>query len=149
MFRYHGDDASVQFAGAADPNLLRARSVGTSPATLRSAKLAAISPQDLDREFVPVARTPAAVLADSDKRTRTTGATSVSPALVRNGDTMKGDWKQIKGKIREKWGDFTDDELDRVQGRREQFEGLLQKKLGIAKDEVKKQVDAFEKSCTC
>jgi uncharacterized protein YjbJ (UPF0337 family) len=66
-----------------------------------------------------------------------------------NWDTMKGDWKQIKGKIREKWGEFTDDELDKVQGRREQFEGLLQKKLGIAKDEVKKQVDAFEHSCGC
>ena len=66
-----------------------------------------------------------------------------------NWDTMKGDWKQIKGQIREKWGQFTDDELDKVQGRREQFEGLLQKKLGIAKDEVKKQVDAFERSCSC
>ena len=66
-----------------------------------------------------------------------------------NWDTMKGDWKQIKGQIREKWGQFTDDELDKVQGRREQFEGLLQKKLGIAKDEVKKQVDAFEHSCSC
>jgi len=65
-----------------------------------------------------------------------------------NWDTMKGDWKQVKGKIREKWGDFTDDELDKVQGRREQFEGLLQKKFGMAKDEVKKQVDEFEISCS-
>ena len=63
-----------------------------------------------------------------------------------NWDTTKGDWKQMKGKIREKWGEFTDDELDKVQGRREQLEGLLQKKLGLAKDEVKKQVDAFELS---
>ena len=61
-----------------------------------------------------------------------------------NWDTMKGDWKQIKGKVREKWGEFTDDELDQVKGRREQFEGLLQKKFGMAKDEVKKQVDEFE-----
>jgi uncharacterized protein YjbJ (UPF0337 family) len=63
-----------------------------------------------------------------------------------NWDTVKGDWKQFKGKIREKWGEFTDDELDQVQGRREQFEGLLQKKLGMAKDEVKRQVDDFETS---
>lgn len=66
-----------------------------------------------------------------------------------NWDTMKGDWKQFKGKIREKWGEFTDDELDQVQGRREQFEGLLQKKFGMAKDEIKRQVDAFETSCNC
>jgi uncharacterized protein YjbJ (UPF0337 family) len=63
-----------------------------------------------------------------------------------NWDTMKGDWKQIKGKVREKWGELTDDELDQVKGRREQFEGLLQKKFGMAKDEVKKQVDDFEMS---
>jgi uncharacterized protein YjbJ (UPF0337 family) len=66
-----------------------------------------------------------------------------------NWDTMKGDWKAMKGKIREKWGEFTDDELDQVQGRREQFEGLLQKKLGMAKEEAKKQIDAFEHSCSC
>lgn len=65
-----------------------------------------------------------------------------------NWDTMKGDWKQFKGKIREKWGQFTDDELDKVQGRREQFEGLLQKKLGLAKDEAKRQVDEFERTCS-
>src|SRR5262249_33835382 len=70
-------------------------------------------------------------------------------SAVMNWDTVEGDWKQFKGKIREKWGDFTDDELDRVQGRREQFEGLLQKKLGMAKDEVKRQVDEFERSCSC
>ena len=65
-----------------------------------------------------------------------------------NWDTMKGDWKQIKGKVREKWGEFTDDELDQVKGRREQFEGLLQKKFGMAKDEVKRQVDDFEMTFT-
>ena len=66
-----------------------------------------------------------------------------------NWDTVKGDWKKFKGQIREKWGEFTDDELDQVQGRREQFEGLLQKKMGLAKDEVKRQVDDFERSCSC
>lgn len=66
-----------------------------------------------------------------------------------NWDTMKGDWMSFKGKIREKWGELTDDELDRVKGRREQFEGLLQKKFGLAKDEAKRQIDDFEKSCSC
>lgn len=66
-----------------------------------------------------------------------------------NWDTAKGDWKQFTGKIREKWGEFTDDELQQARGRREQFEGLLQKKFGLAKDEVKRQVDEFESSCGC
>jgi uncharacterized protein YjbJ (UPF0337 family) len=66
-----------------------------------------------------------------------------------NWDTVKGDWKNFKGKIREKWGDFTDDELDRVQGRREQFEGLLQKKFGLVKEEAERQLNEFEKSCHC
>jgi len=61
-----------------------------------------------------------------------------------NWDTMKGDWKRIKGKIREKWGELTDDEIDKIQGRREQLEGLLQKKFGLAKEEAKRQIDAFE-----
>jgi len=61
-----------------------------------------------------------------------------------NWDTMKGDWKRVKGKIREKWGELTDDEIDQIQGRREQLEGLLQKKFGLAKDEAKRQIDAFE-----
>jgi len=66
-----------------------------------------------------------------------------------NWDQMKGDWKNFKGKIREKWGELTDDELDKVQGRREQFEGLLQKKFGVVKEEAKRQIDEFEKSCSC
>jgi len=66
-----------------------------------------------------------------------------------NWDQMKGDWKNFKGKIREKWGELTDDELDKVQGRREQFEGLLQKRFGVAKEEAKRQIDEFEKTCSC
>jgi uncharacterized protein YjbJ (UPF0337 family) len=66
-----------------------------------------------------------------------------------NWDTMKGDWKQFKGKLRERWGEFTDDELEVVRGKRDQFEGLLQKKYGIAKEEAKRQLDEFEKSCSC
>jgi uncharacterized protein YjbJ (UPF0337 family) len=64
-----------------------------------------------------------------------------------NWDTMKGDWKQFKGKIREKWGEFTDDELEQAKGHRDQFEGMLQKKYGMAKDEAQRQLDEFEHGC--
>ena len=61
-----------------------------------------------------------------------------------NWDQMKGNWKEFKGKMREQWGELTDDDLDKIQGRREQLEGVLQKRLGIAKEEAKRQIDEFE-----
>ncbi len=66
-----------------------------------------------------------------------------------NWDTIKGDWKQFRGKVKEKWGQLSDDELDRIQGRREQLAGAIQKKYGIAKDEAERQLKDFESSCSC
>ena len=64
-----------------------------------------------------------------------------------NWDQVKGNWKQFTGQIREKWGEFTDDELEAAKGRHDQFEGLLQKKFGWEKERIKRELDAFEKSC--
>ena len=52
-------------------------------------------------------------------------------------------WKQFKGQVKEKWGNLTDDDLDRVAGSREQLEGLIQQRYGIAKDQVKKDVNTW------
>lgn len=62
-----------------------------------------------------------------------------------NWDTAKGDWKQFSGKIKEKWGNLTDDDLAKINGQREQLEGKLQERYGIAKDEAKKQVDDWSR----
>jgi uncharacterized protein YjbJ (UPF0337 family) len=64
-----------------------------------------------------------------------------------NWDTVKGDWKQFKGKVKEQWGKLTDDELDRIEGRRDQLAGTIQKRYGIAKDEAERQLKEFEKGC--
>ncbi|MBW7922360.1 MAG: CsbD family protein [Rubellimicrobium sp.] len=56
-------------------------------------------------------------------------------------DRVEGNWKQLKGKVKEKWGELTDDELDRIAGRRDQLEGLVQERYGLAKDQVRKDVD--------
>jgi len=64
-----------------------------------------------------------------------------------NTDTIKGDWKQLKGKIKEKWGDLTDDDLQKVEGKRDQLVGLLQKKYGLAKEEAERQLNECGK-CT-
>jgi uncharacterized protein YjbJ (UPF0337 family) len=54
---------------------------------------------------------------------------------------VEGNWKQFKGKIREQWGNLTDDDLDQINGRREQLEGKIQQRYGYAKDQVRKDVD--------
>jgi uncharacterized protein YjbJ (UPF0337 family) len=59
---------------------------------------------------------------------------------------IEGNWKQFKGKIREKWGQLTDDDIERMAGNREQFEGEIQKKYGIAKDQAKRNVDDWLKT---
>ena len=58
-----------------------------------------------------------------------------------NEDTFKGQWTQIKGRVREQWGKLTNDDLDQIQGRAEQLVGRVQERYGIARDEAKRQVD--------
>ncbi len=62
-----------------------------------------------------------------------------------NGDRIEGEWKQIKGKVKEKWGKLTDDDFDQIAGKREQLEGKIQERYGYAKDQVKKDVDDWSK----
>tara|TARA_B100000029_G_C17141738_1_gene802670 strand:+ start:229 stop:444 length:216 start_codon:yes stop_codon:yes gene_type:complete len=62
-----------------------------------------------------------------------------------NTDSIKGNWKELKGKIQEKWGEITDDELDQIEGNRKQLVGTLQQKYGYAKDEAEREVDEFER----
>lgn len=62
-----------------------------------------------------------------------------------NWDQIEGNWKQIKGKAQSKWGDLTNDELDRVEGRREEMVGLLQEKYGKAREEAEAQVDEWSR----
>lgn len=58
-----------------------------------------------------------------------------------NWDQIAGRWTEMKGKVREAWGDMTDDEVDRVAGQRDQMVGLLQKKYGDTKEAAEKRVD--------
>lgn len=58
-----------------------------------------------------------------------------------NDDTLEGDWKQLKGKVRENWGKLTDDDIDEIRGRKENFVGKIQEKYGLKKDEAEKEWD--------
>lgn len=61
-----------------------------------------------------------------------------------NSDTIGGNWKQFKGKVKEQWGKLTDDDLDVINGQREQLVGRIQERDGIARDQAEKQVKDWE-----
>lgn len=61
-----------------------------------------------------------------------------------NNDIFSGNWKQMKGKIIEQWGELTNDDVDVAEGRREQLVGRIQERYGIAKDEAERQLSEFE-----
>ena len=63
-----------------------------------------------------------------------------------NWDQIQGNWKQIRGKALEKWGDLTNDDLDRAEGKREQLVGLVQEKYGYAKEKAEREVDDWVNS---
>ena len=56
-------------------------------------------------------------------------------------NSVEGNWKQVKGKVKEKWGQLTDDDLDVISCQRDQLEGKIQERYGFAKDQVRKDVD--------
>ena len=62
-----------------------------------------------------------------------------------NWDRVEGNWKQFRGKVREKWGKLTDDELDEIAGRKDQLLGKIQERYGIAKEEAERQLADWER----
>jgi uncharacterized protein YjbJ (UPF0337 family) len=62
-----------------------------------------------------------------------------------NWDQIAGNWKQMNGKVREKWGKLTDDDMAVVEGKRDQLVGRIQERYGVAKELAEDQVKAWEK----
>jgi uncharacterized protein YjbJ (UPF0337 family) len=60
-----------------------------------------------------------------------------------NRNILEGNWKQIRGTIREKWGELTDDELDQIAGKRDKLAGILQERYGYTQMEAERQIDDF------
>jgi uncharacterized protein YjbJ (UPF0337 family) len=61
-----------------------------------------------------------------------------------NSDTFEGNWKQLKGKVKEQWGKLTDDDFDVINGKREQLLGRIQERHGVSRDEAETQVADWE-----
>ena len=61
-----------------------------------------------------------------------------------NEDTIKGNWKQFKGNLKEQWGKLTDDDFDVIDGRREQLLGKLQERQSLAREAAEKQISDWQ-----
>jgi uncharacterized protein YjbJ (UPF0337 family) len=60
-----------------------------------------------------------------------------------NWDVLKGQWKQMTGKVKAKWGKLTDDDLTTIGGKKDEFLGKLQERYGYKKDQAEREVDDF------
>jgi uncharacterized protein YjbJ (UPF0337 family) len=60
-----------------------------------------------------------------------------------NRNVLEGKWMQLKGAVREKWGDLTDDDLDMIAGKREKLAGVLQERYGYTQMEAEREIDDF------
>ena len=61
-------------------------------------------------------------------------------------DRLEGNWKQMKGRVKERWGKLTDDDLAAIAGRREQLEGKIQERCGYAKSQARKEIEDWYRS---
>lgn len=62
-----------------------------------------------------------------------------------NWDIIQGKWKQLKGSVKEKWGELTDDELDQIEGNKDKLAGKLQEKYGWTKDRAEAEINDYFK----
>lgn len=61
-----------------------------------------------------------------------------------NKEIFEGKWHELKGKIKEKWGKLTDDEITRIGGDWEQMLGSLEKKYGYKKEQAEKELNSWK-----
>jgi uncharacterized protein YjbJ (UPF0337 family) len=57
-----------------------------------------------------------------------------------NENQIKGEWKIIKGRVKEKWGKLTDDDLDTIDGQADQLSGAIQKRYGRTQEEAEREI---------
>jgi uncharacterized protein YjbJ (UPF0337 family) len=54
---------------------------------------------------------------------------------------VKGAWNEMKGKLKQKYGELTDDDLKFTEGKEDELYGRLQQRLGKSKDELRKEIE--------
>lgn len=63
-----------------------------------------------------------------------------------NKDILEGKWEQLKGAVREKWGDLTDDDLTQINGSREKLLGKIQEAYGQSREDAEREIKEWEKT---
>ncbi|MGO1251057.1 CsbD family protein, partial [Psychrobacter sp.] len=61
--------------------------------------------------------------------------------LIMNEHTLKGEWNQMKGAVKQKWASLTDDDLTHIEGSRDKLVGRVQERYGHNKEEAEREVD--------
>lgn len=64
-----------------------------------------------------------------------------------NWDQVEGNWRQFKGQVQQQWGKLTDDDLDQINGKKEELIGRIQTRYGYAKDQVERELESFRQRC--
>jgi uncharacterized protein YjbJ (UPF0337 family) len=60
-----------------------------------------------------------------------------------NRDILKGKWMQLRGEIKETWGELTDDEVDQIEGNYDKLIGKLQENYGYSRNEAEEEINSF------
>jgi uncharacterized protein YjbJ (UPF0337 family) len=63
-----------------------------------------------------------------------------------NWDQVEGKWKQFKGSVRDRWGKFSEDEIESIAGKRDVLIGKLQERYGYSKDEAQREVEEWHRA---
>ena len=64
-----------------------------------------------------------------------------------NWDQSEGNWKQLKGRVQQKWGKLTDDDFDTINGKRVELVGKVQSRYGYAREKAEAEVEEFCSTC--
>lgn len=71
----------------------------------------------------------------------------INPKQLMNATQMKGDWNMMKGKLKQKWADLTDDDLTFAEGKMDEMIGRIQKRTGETREAVQKAMDEYDREC--
>jgi uncharacterized protein YjbJ (UPF0337 family) len=63
-----------------------------------------------------------------------------------NWDRIEGNWKQFKGKAKQKWAELTDDDLETLKGKKDELIGKIQERKGVARDKAEQEVKEWANS---
>ena len=65
--------------------------------------------------------------------------------ITMNEHTLKGEWNQMKGSVKQKWGELTNDDLDQIEGSRDKLVGRVQERYGHSKEDAERDVDNWRR----